>query len=329
MTFAPSVMLLSSVWAPPCRLHLVVAPQPTSPPMRAAQPSHTATCLVDLTVNLLLLGLRTGCRISPTCAESRIARWRCRAPRDDLEWHPAAGPSSPDTARSSRSAPRRPISSNGCATVVSPMIRGLHVVEADEESCSGTAARTLRRLQHSDRLDVGGREDGRRPRTARQQLGRGDACGVAAVGLAQDPFRRCPDPAACSAASNPSRWRAGVEPGTGSPPGRPGRRSRGGRAPAGTRPPSGRRRCRHRYAGSIARSRSISRPRRPRAASAAPRAPSARARSRAARRCCRGPPASGTARPLVGALDVVQDELVALVRERVQTRAGARSRMAA
>src|SRR5215210_3433000 len=125
MTFAPSVVPVSSVLVPP-----LLPPPPSSspqpatrPPISAAQPSHRATCRFHFTGEpLLLVGLATACRFAHYPSLGTSQPGGAVEPRSTI----SSGIrrleiSSPDTARSSRSAPRLPISSSGYASGVAPV----------------------------------------------------------------------------------------------------------------------------------------------------------------------------------------------------------------
>ena len=238
---------------------------------------------------------------------------------------------SPASARSSRSAPRRRSPPAAARRWSSPGVAArLDVVEADDRQLLGHRhARRLRRLEHPDRLDVGRREDGGRPVLARRAA-RPPRRGAASRPWrpAHDPLRRESGPGGRGPPRSPragGRWSRSR---TGSPPRRPGRRCRGGRAPsrcsAAIRPPSTSSIV---IDGSVGCSRSSSTigtptgsqpPRlalggRERDREQAVDAAADRERAERSRRCS-------------GALDVEQDQLVALARRAcARRRAAARS----
>ena len=90
---------------------------------------------------------------------------------------------------------------------------GLHVVEADDRELLGHRhVGGLRRLHHPDRLDVGGGEDGRRPRILREQPARASRawrrpCGRRMIQSGSIGARRRPSPPRTLAPAG-----AGVEP---------------------------------------------------------------------------------------------------------------------
>ena len=169
------------------------------------------------------------------------------APLDECELHPADFERvSPDIARSSRSAPRAPLSSSGCAIVVSAGVTGrLHVVEADDRELARAPARRPPAAASSTpiawtselaKTAVGGSVRASSSAAAARAASR-------PCGRRNDPLRRDRDPG--GGAAPPRSPRAGgrwSRTRTGSPPRRRRRRSArwpsASRCSAAIRPPS-------------------------------------------------------------------------------------------